>query len=179
MSKKGLIITDIQYDMCDGGPMANSNSLNIIPKINSIRDNYDLVIFTKKTYNKGHILFKKYPVHCVENSAGVKLHNELIIRTPDIIINRCSQKDSNSNSVFWDDETICKETKLKYFLKVHDIDKLYFCGNNMDTCIFSTIMDAINYGLKCYVLSDILGYYNKEMCDKKIKYLKTLDVEFI
>lgn len=179
MSKSALIVTDIQYDICDGGPLANVNSLSIIPKINSIHDNYDLIIFTKKTYNKDHILFKKqYPEHCVVNTPGANLHSELIVYDTDIIINRCTPLNSNSNSAFWDDENVCKETKLHYFLKVHNIKDLYFCGNNMDTCIFSTIMDAINYGYQCFVLKDMIGYCDKEKCDDKIKFLDTMGIIF-
>lgn len=184
MNKKALIVIDIQYDICEGGPMANTNSLVIIPKINSVHDDYELVIFVKKTYNKDHILFKNhrggiYPEHCIKGSYGSELHNDLIITASDLIINRCTDPNANSSSAFWDDENVCKETKLKYFLKVREINDLYFCGNNMDTCIFSTIMDAVNYNFKCYVIKDMIAFYDKIKCDECIEFLQTLNVKFI
>lgn len=180
--KSALIVIDMQYDICDGGPMANVNSLNIIPIINSIRDNYDFVIFIKKSPPDNSIIFKQnggiYPRHCVINTHGNDLHNDLIIKQTDLIVNRCTRYNYNSNSGFYDDETTNKQTKLKYFLQVNGIKNLYFCGNNMDTCIFSTVFDALNYKFNCNIIVNVIGYVNKEICDDKIKFLGTLGVKF-
>ena len=178
-----LIITDLQYDICDGGPFANTNSLNIIPIINSIRDNYDFVIFIKKSPPLNSIIFKQnggiYSRHCVIGTHGNELHNDLIIKKSDLIVNRCTQYNYNSDSGFYDDETTEKQTKLKYFLQVNSIKNLYFCGNNMDTCIFSTIFDALNYKFNCSIIMNTIGYINKETYDEKINFLKSLDINFI
>ena len=182
--KKALIITDMQYDMCDGGIMANINSLKIIPKINSIHDDFDLIIFINKLYPDNHASFKQFggkqPKHCVENTFGAMLHNDIIIKKQtDIIINRCTLQKYDSNSGFYDAESIEKPTKLKYFLELNEINQLYFCGNNMDTCIFPTIMDAINFKFNCYVITDVIGYQNKEKYENCVKFLKGQNVEFI
>ena len=182
-TKKALIITDMQYDMCDGGTMANINSLKIIPKINNVHDDYDLVIFITKSYPDNHASFKqfggKHLKHCVENEFGSKMHNDLIVKPSDIIISRCTLQKFDSNSVFYDAESIEKQTKLKYFLELHKINQLYFCGNNMDIVIFSTIMDAINFKINCFVISDAIGYYNKGKCEESIEFLKKLNVTFL
>ena len=52
--KKALLIIDMQNDFCDGGPMSHNMSFEIIPEINSILDNYDLVIFIKKLNSKNN-----------------------------------------------------------------------------------------------------------------------------
>ena len=181
--KKAILIVDMQYDMCDGGIMANINSLKIIPKINNIRDDFDLVIFVTKLYPDNHASFKqfggKYLKHCVENTFGANLHNDLIVKSSDIIINRCTLQKFDSNSAFYNAETIEKPTKLKYFLELNEISQIYFCGNNMDTCIFSTIMDALNLKFNCFVITDMIGYQNKENYDNCVKCLEKLNVTFI
>ena len=179
-NKKALIIIDMQYDICDGGIMANINSLRIISKINSIRDDFDLIIFINKVYPNNHASFSTLkPPYCIINTFGSKLHNDLIMTPNDIIINICTLQKYESNSGFYDAEPIEKQTNLKYILEINNISNLYFCGNDMDTCIFGTIMDAINFKFTCFVINDAIGYRSKEKYDDCILFLKKLGVTFI
>lgn len=183
--KSALIITDMQYDMCDGGPCANINSLEIIPKINMIRNKnmYDLIIFIRKAHPVTHKIFKKnggtQPCHCIVTTPGYNIHNDINYKTTDIIVNRCSQNTFSSNSGFFDDDSNEVETRLGYILKINNIKNLYFCGNNMETCIFSTILDALNYGYKCFIIIDAIGYINKNKFNECINFLGTLGVQNI
>lgn len=182
-NQKALIIIDMQHDICDGGPMANNNSLNIIPKINSFRDDYNLIIFVRKSHSINHASFKrnggKYPKHCIVGTYGHELNQDLIIKNSDTIISRCTKQDYTSNSAFYDDEDTQKQTNLKYLLKINQIKNIYFCGNNMDSCIFSTILDALNYNFNCYVIKDAVGYIDKEKYEECIKFLMNMNVHFV
>ena len=181
--KKALLVIDMQYDCCEGGPMSHYNSLTLIPKINRIRDSYDIIIFIKKQYQFNHSSFKKYggkfPKHCVEDTPGAELHKDLIIKEDDIIVCRGTLQKYNSNSAFYDAEDIEKETRLKYILYINSIKELYFCGNGIDTCIFSTAIDAINNRFKCYVIRDAVSYIDKEKAEKCVKYLINLGVDIL
>jgi nicotinamidase/pyrazinamidase len=181
--KSALIIVDMQYDFCDGGPMSNNNSLNIIPKINSIRDDYSFVIFLVKLCPSNHVSFKyyggKYPKHCVENMSGSEIVNDIIKKPLDVVVTRCTLQQYDSKSGFYNAEIIEKPTNLKYILQVNSINKLYFCGNNMETTIFSTVMDALNYNFECYIIRDVVGYIDINEYNEKIKFLNNLNVEFI
>jgi len=181
--KKALLIIDIQNDFCDGGPMSHNKSFEIIPEINSIRDNYDLVIFIKKSLQSNHSIFKnyggQYPSHCIEGTHGCELHDNIIVKEDDIIISRGTLQKYDSNSAFYDAEDINKQTRLKYILQINNIKELFFCGNGLERCIFSTIMDAYNYRYKCYVIKDAVSYMNKEKYEQNIKYLINLGLEFV
>lgn len=178
-----LIVMDLQHDMCDGGPFANINSLNIIPIINSLRDNYKYIFYVKKMLPISHCSLKRngghHPTHCIVNTHGCNLHNDLIVDKNDMIINICTQHNYNSNSAFFDDEETQTTTKLKYLLNVNNIKNLYFCGNNFETSIFSTIIDAFNYKFNCYIILDAIGYINKDECDKKMQFLNNLCIGHI
>jgi len=178
--KTALIIVDMQYDCCDGGPMAHNNSLNIIPIINRIRDRYDIVIFIKKQYQFNHSSFKQFggknPKHCIENTYGAELHKDMIIKEEDIIICRGTLQKYDSNSAFYDADTIENDTRLKYILRINNIRELYFCGNGIDNCIFSSIIDAVNNRFKCTLITDALGYIDKEKAEKSLKYLEGLGI---
>jgi nicotinamidase/pyrazinamidase len=181
--KSALIVMDMQYDFCEGGIISHDKSLLIIPRINRMRDNYDSVIFTKKQLQHNHSTFKSYggiyPPHCVLNTIGEKLHDDLIIKTNDIIINRGTLQKYDSNSAFYDAEAIEKVTRLKQILKANKIETLYFCGNGMDNSIYSTIIDAINNKYKCYIVINAVTCTDNKKMVECIKYLKTLGVETI
>src|SRR5438045_2922284 len=121
--KTSLIIVNMQYDFCDGGPISYNKSLEIIPLINRIRDEYDKVIFIIDNHPENHSSFKKYggtyPIHCVENTYGWKIHNDLIIKQEDLIINKGSLQKYDSDSAFYEAESINKESKLKNFLIIN------------------------------------------------------------
>lgn len=181
--KNALIVIDIQNDYCNGGPMAYNNSLEIIPKINRIRDNYDMVIHIRDYHPENHCSFKyyggKYPKHCIQNTFGSQFNIDLIIKESDIIINRGTLQKYDSNSAFYDAEEINKETKLRKILKCNEILELYFCGNGIEECIYSTIIDAIGYRFKCYVINDAISSKDMDRSNYCINYLKSLRVEFI
>ncbi|QKF94392.1 isochorismatase [Fadolivirus algeromassiliense] len=182
-SINALVIIDMQYDLCNGGPLAFERSLNIIPIINRIRDEYDHIIFVKRSYPDNHSTFKQYggkhPKHCVNGTDGEKIHNDIIMSINDTIIARGNLQKYGSSSAFYDAEDIERETRLKPILKINNIKKLYFCGNDFENTIFSTIMDAIKFNYKCCVIKDAITYNDKEKMEKTIEYLKKLNVEII
>ena len=45
--------------------------------------------------------------------------------------------------------------------------------------IYSTILDAVNYNFKCYIIKNAITCINENKMDECIKYLKTLDVSII
>jgi nicotinamidase/pyrazinamidase len=174
---------DMQYDFCEGGAIPHDRSLVIIPMINRIRDGYDYIIFTKKQLQYNHSIFKQfggnYPSHCVPYTIGEKINDDLIVKPTDIIIHRGTLQKYDSNSAFYDAESISKSTKLNQILCAHNIDKLYFCGNGMDNSIYSTILDALNYKYKCHIIKNAVTCVNQIKMNNCIDYLKTLGVSFI
>ncbi len=182
-NNKALIIMDMQNDFCDGGPIPHMKSLEIIPMINKLRDEFKCVILTRELHQANHSSFKEYGgklhSHCIENQDGSKFNPHLEISPNDIIITRGTLQKFDSASAFYDAEDIQKETNLRHLLQINGINELYFCGISIDKSIFSTIMDAINFKYICYVYKDYIAYSNKEICDKNIKYLESLGVKFI
>jgi nicotinamidase/pyrazinamidase len=183
MENVALIIMDMQNDFCNGSPLANTKSLKIIPIINKLKEKFKYVFLTKEQHQSNHSSFKKfggkYPSHCVENTKGNEFNEYLNISKDDIIIERGMLQKFDSSSAFYDAEEIKKKTNLRNILKINNINKLYFCGMNADTSMFSTIMDAINYKYKCYVYADAIAYADEDMYIKRIEYLTKLGIFFL
>lgn len=178
-----LIVIDMQYDFCDGGPLAHNKSLMMIPQINMIRDNHKLIIFTKKQLQYNHSIFKNFGgsmiSHCISGSRGEKLHDDLIVKSSDIIINRGTLQQYDSNSAFYDAESLSKMTRLYQILKAEKICELYFCGNGIDNVIYSTIIDALNFRFKCYVYSNVVTHVNEKSMNECITQLREWGIIFI
>ena len=180
---KALIIVDMQYDLCEGGPLAHTDSLKIIPKINSIRDEYDLIIFSIKSHPKNHSSFKQYggenPKNCILNTYGCKIHDDLIRTSKDIIISRETLQKYSSDSVFFEADDIERTTNLKNILLGHNIKDIYFCGNGIDSLIFRSVLDAQIYKFNCHIIKDGISYMNKEKAKECIKFMEMNRVLFI
>ncbi len=67
---KTLIVVDMQEDFMPGGPLPIEKGRQIIPYINKIIPEYDLVISTFDWHPKSHSSFGKYGSHCVQNTLG-------------------------------------------------------------------------------------------------------------
>jgi nicotinamidase/pyrazinamidase len=181
--RKALIIVDMQNDYCCGGPMAFKGSLKIIPEINRIRDNFDFTIFIKDLHPENHSSFKsnggKFVRHCVINTFGSEIHKDITVKQSDFIINRGTQQEYDSDSIFFDAYGIDKMTNLKNILLVHKIAEIYFCGNGLDSVIFSSVIDAINFKFKCFIFKEATTHENEVRFNECTNYLKNLNVELI
>jgi nicotinamidase/pyrazinamidase len=183
MENSALIIIDIQNDFCNGGPMANTKSIKIIPLINKIKKKFKHVFITRKLHQSNHSSFKehggKYPHYCVENTQGANFNEYFEIDENDIVITRGTLQKFDSESAFYDAEEIDKSTNLRSLLQVNNINNLYFCGLNMDTSMFSTIIDAFTYKYMCHVYIEAIGYIDEDMYINKIEYLTKLGINFV
>ena len=183
MENVGLLIMDMQNDFCNGYPMSNTKSLKIIPIINKLRNEFKYIFLTRELHQKNHSSFKnyggKYLAHCIEGTEGAEFHEHLDRNDNDMIITRGTLQKYDSGSAFYDADEIGKPTNLRDLLKLNGIKKIYFCGLNMDTSLFSTIMDAINFKYECHVYSDAIGYIDEEKYMEKIDYLTKLGINFI
>ena len=59
MTKTALIIVDMQNDFCEGGSLAVTGSLDIIPKVNELRESkiFDHIVMTRDWHPQDHISF--------------------------------------------------------------------------------------------------------------------------
>lgn len=177
-SNKALIVMDMQNDFCVSGPIPYIKSLEIIPIINKLREEFTHVIFTKESHPENHSSFKenggKYPPHCIYNQEGSKFIQYLDVLPEDLIVERGTLQKYDSSSAFYDAEDIQKESNLRKYLQINKIDTLYFCGIGMDKSIFSTVLDAINFKYTCYLYTEAIAYSDINLYNKNISFLEKL-----
>ena len=179
-----LIINEMQNDLCNPGPFYHQNSLEIIPTINRIKDNFKISIYVQNIYPKNHLTFQRLQTscikeYCIQDTTGSEIHPFLNVTSNDFFIKKSTLQSYESSSAFFNAEVINKQTDLLKILKSKNIVELYFCGNCFETSIFSTIIDAIKYKFKCFVVANGLSFLDSNSFEKCKKFLLANDVIFL
>jgi len=169
---KALIVVDVQNDFCPGGSLAVKNGDEVVPIINKLLPNFDLVVFTMDWHVSDNIGFASrhgvqpfekvdgetvWPDHCVQNTKGAELH-------PGLDLSKC-KKDfyiykkgefEHPYSAFRDfagEEDIWPE--LVQILDNKGVDEIFVCGLATDYCVKETAIDGKDaYGYDTTVIID-------------------------
>lgn len=164
---KALIIVDIQNDFVPGGALAVPEGDVIIPVVNQLQENYDLVVATQDWHPFNHKSFasqhagKKvfgkimlegleqvlWPDHCVQGTAGAMFHPELHTNRIETIFRKGMNPDIDSYSGFYDNGQR-KSTGLAGYLRERKVSEVHVCGLAGDYCVYYTTRDAIREGFK-------------------------------
>lgn len=168
---KALIVVDAQYDFMPGGALAVENGDQIIPVINNLLPNFELVIFTKDwhpndmdAFVSQHLdkkVFDEYqtqdgesdvlwPAHCVQNTRGADIHEGIdlsLINGDMYIFKKGTQKYSHPYSGFGAEG-------LEEFLRERGVTSLFIVGLALDYCVKDTAVDAAKLGFETTVIAD-------------------------
>ena len=170
---KTLVIIDVQNDFLPGGALAVPGGNEIIPVINNIQQNFDLVIATQDWHPGDHASFavnhsgKKefeiitwngkeqvlWPVHCVQKSNGAQFQKDLETSQIEAIFRKGVNPEIDSYSGFYDNAHL-KSTGLAGYLREKGVEELYFAGLAADYCVYFSILDALQEGFTAFLIED-------------------------
>lgn len=170
---KALIIVDVQNDFLPGGALAVPNGDQVIPFINGIQANYDLVVATQDWHPSDHGSFAEnnrgkkvgdmyelgglpqmmWPVHCVQNSEGSELAPGLEREKISKIFTKGEDPQIDSYSGLYDNGKK-RSTGLGEYLESKGVDQVDVVGLAADYCVKYTALDAQEYGFKTTVLKE-------------------------
>ena len=164
MSKKALLIIDMQNDFCNpSAPLFVPNNPKIIPKIKKeiekARKENIPIIYTQDWHKPNDKEFKIWPKHCVAGTEGVEIVKELIPQKNDVIIKK------STYSAFY-------KTNLAKILKKLKIEALILTGCVTNICVLFTAFDAYVRGYKLIIRKDCLGYVNKKYHEFALNLMK-------
>lgn len=168
-----LLIVDVQYDFLPGGALAVADGDAVIPAINRIQRNYDLVVATQDwhpadhqsfaTTHPGHKPFETidlqgleqvlWPKHCVQGTPGAMLSNQLDSHLIEAIFRKGTDPTIDSYSGFFDNGKR-KRTGLAGYLRDRRVTAVSVCGLAADYCVYFTAMDALQLGFETRILED-------------------------
>ncbi len=171
--KKALIIVDVQNDFLPGGSLAILDGLEIIPIINKIQKQFDLVVATQDWHSANHGSFAKnhegkkigdttqlgslsqilWPVHCVQDTFGACFHEDLNKVNIECAFIKGLDINIDSYSGFYDNNQT-NSTGLAGYLKNKNITEVHIVGLATDYCVKFTALDSTKEGFNTYLIKD-------------------------
>ncbi len=168
-----LIVVDVQNGFTPGGNLAVTDADQIIPVINQLARQFEMVVLTQDWHPDQHISFADnhenkapfetielpygtqvlWPKHCVQGTADAEFHPALDIPTAQLIIRKGFHPEIDSYSAFMEADRKTP-TGLNGYLKEHQIDTVYIVGIATDFCVAWTALDAVQMGFTTYVIED-------------------------
>lgn len=170
---KALIIVDVQNDFLEGGSLAVPDGNTVIPIINEIQNDFELIVATQDWHPENHKSFAKnhpdknefeiidlnglqqvlWPVHCVQGSFGAEFHKDLEINKIEAIFRKGMDSEIDSYSGFFDNGKR-KNTGLFGYLKDRNVTEVFVCGLAADFCVQFTANDALDLGFKTTIIGN-------------------------
>ena len=173
MKNAALLVIDMQYDFLPDGSLAVADGDKIIPIINNLIPQYDLVVATQDWHPINHKSFASqhpgknefeeielngmnqmlWPNHCVQNTKGAEFHKDLEMTSVETIFRKGMNPQMDSYSGFYDNGHL-KSTGLTGYFKEKGIEEIHFCGLAADYCVYFSIIDALEEGFKTVLIEE-------------------------
>ncbi|MCI4671115.1 MAG: bifunctional nicotinamidase/pyrazinamidase [Bacteroidia bacterium] len=164
---KALILVDIQNDFVPGGKLAVAGGDEIIPFVNELQKEFELIVATQDFHPADHGSFavnhtgKKagefidlhglqqvlWPVHCVQGSEGADFVKSLDMSRVDKVFPKGTDKEIDSYSGFFDNGHR-KSTGMAAYLHEKGVTEVHVVGLAADYCVKFTALDAIREGFQ-------------------------------
>lgn len=170
---KALLLIDIQNDFLPGGTLAVPDGAAIIPVVNQLQAQFELVVATQDwhppahqsfaTQHPGHAVLTTidlhglpqvlWPDHCVQGTAGADLAPALHPHRIEAVFRKGTDPAIDSYSGFYDNGHR-KSTGLAAYLRGRGVTHLYVAGLAADYCVYFTAKDALTEGFQTSLIED-------------------------
>lgn len=168
---KTLLLIDIQNDFMPGGALAVPGGDEIIPVVNELMPQFDLIVATQDWHpadhgsfaasHPGRSVFEQidldglpqtlWPVHCVQNTGGALFAPELDTRQIERVFTKGMNPRIDSYSGFFDNGHRAS-TGMGEWLKTRGVTHLTVAGVATDYCVKFTVLDALAEGFEVSLL---------------------------
>ena len=183
---KALIIVDVQNDFCPGGALAVAGGDAVVPVINAMLPDFDVVVATQDWHPANHGSFAvnhpgtqvgqvvewnglpqvTWPAHCVQETVGAAFHPDLDTSGLDGVFRKGTDPAVDSYSGFFDNGRR-HATGLGDFLKSQGITQVFVCGLATDYCVKWTALDALSLGFQTFVVASACRGVNLQPLDSQ------------
>jgi len=176
MTKRALLLVDLQNDFCAGGTLAVPEGDSTIDVANELitrcKARGDAIVASQDWHPANHGSFASvqvaepytqgeldglpqtwWPVHCVQNTEGAALHPLLNAKDIDAVFHKGENPAIDSYSAFFDNDHR-QETGLDTWLRGRGITELVVMGLATDYCVRFTVLDALKLGYGVTVITD-------------------------
>jgi nicotinamidase/pyrazinamidase len=170
---KAFLLIDIQNDFLPGGRLAVAEGDAIIPLVNELQPQFELVVASQDWHPAGHQSFASshagrqpfeqidlhglpqvlWPDHCTQASPGAELAQALRTEQVEVIFRKGTNVEIDSYSAFFDNGHR-KSTGLADYLRGRGVTEVYIAGLAADYCVYFTAKDALAEGFAATIIED-------------------------
>lgn len=195
---KALIVVDVQNDFVPGGALAVTDGDQVVPVINGIMDQFDLVIATQDWHPEGHGSFAAkddevgtvvnlqgleqvlWPEHCVQGNYGAEFVKGLATDKLDAVFQKGTDPGIDSYSGLFDNGRL-KATGLDQYLKDNNVQQAFVTGLATDYCVKFTALDVVGLGIETVLVEDACRGVNlaEGDVDRAVEEMKCAGVKLV
>lgn len=175
-----LLLLDIQPDFMPGGGLAVAGGDEIVAPVRALMESgrFGHCVATQDWHPPGHVSFASrhprhrpfdtidlygreqtlWPDHCVQETAGARLHPDLPTGRMDAIVRKGADPAVDSYSAFrnnWNAAGMRPPTGLAGYLRERGVDAIYLVGLARDVCVKWTAEDGASAGFDVYLIWDL------------------------
>lgn len=155
-----LVVVDVINGFINEGNMKDSYIAHIIPGIEALVKDYiseekSEVFYIRDSHKENAIEFKKFPIHCLENTSESEMVDELKVYYNSV---RTYLKNSTS--------AIFAKGLMEDLTKMVNLKKIVVVGCCSDICVINFALPLVNYldendlNVEIEVLSDLIETYD-------------------
>ena len=164
MSKRALVVVDVQNDFCEGGSLPVAGGAAVAAAINaylSTNHSYDVVVATRDHHvdpgahfaNKPDFV-DSWPPHCVVGTKGADFHRNLKNLHFDAIFDKGEFTAAYSGFEGFD-RSLDEPIGMGDWLTSEGVKSVDICGIATDYCVKATALDAAKLGFDTTVLLNL------------------------
>lgn len=173
MSNSGLLIVDLQKDLCEGGAIAVHGARTIVPRCNGLIRRASTagakIMASRLWHPEHHCSFAAqggpWPVHCVAGTRGAEFHEGLMLPDDLLIINK-------GTGELMDELSALAIPGLRQHLSDLGIRRLVLCGVASEHAVRATALDALKSGLEVVVAADACAGVNARPGDDQLAMME-------
>jgi nicotinamidase/pyrazinamidase len=168
-----ILLTDVQNDFLPGGALPVPDGDQVIPVINAIQQEFDLILATQDWHPENHGSFAAnhynrvpgevielngieqvlWPVHCVQETFGADFSAVLQTKKFHKVFRKGTDPEIDSYSGFFDNGKK-RATGLADYLRNSNVDRIFLCGLATDYCVKFSALDGVEAGFKTVLIAD-------------------------
>ena len=194
MSKRALIVVDVQNDFCEGGSLAVAGGADVAARLAQViggqgqrSDGYDHIVATMDWHidpgahwSQSPDFLDTWPVHCKVGTPGAEFHPNLLpVAQSFEAIFRKGQFEAAYSGFEGHAEADGTGQTLKQWLREHDVDSVDVAGLATDHCVRATALDARSAGFSTRVLLGLCAGVAPETTTAALTQLREAGVEVV
>jgi len=142
---RALIIVDLQNDFLPGGALAVPRGEEVIPVINALQRQCEVVIASKDWHPVGHESFRRWTPHCIQGTWGAEFPQALFQERIERVFLKGQDIDREDLSAF---------REMEPYLIERGVQELWIVGLALDYCVLATALEAARAGWKSAVIPE-------------------------